>query len=71
MYRTLKLYIKLKSFNLPHLDAVFALLEKKKRLGIYRLTIYSWTLGKLKLYSREYKLDLFKRFITLFEADMG
>ena len=31
VYRTLKLYIKLKSFNLPHLDAVFALLEKKKK----------------------------------------
>ena len=32
MYRMLKLYIKLKSFNLPHLDAVFALLEKKKTI---------------------------------------
>ena len=32
MYRTLKLYIKLESFNLPHLDAVFALLEKKKKI---------------------------------------
>ena len=33
MYRTLKLYNKLKSLtklNLPHLDAVFGLLEKKK-----------------------------------------
>ena len=43
VYRTLKLYIKLKSFNLPHLDAVFAS-HDKKRLGIYRLTMYSWTL---------------------------
>ena len=29
MYSTLKLYNKLKPLNLPHLDAVFGLLEKR------------------------------------------
>ena len=38
MYRTLKLFIKL---NLPHLDAVFALLEKKKQKTIRYIYHYT------------------------------
>ena len=44
MYRTLKVYKKLKRLTYLTLTPSLAC-SRKKRLGIYRLTIYSWTLG--------------------------